>query len=316
MRRRVTAWIWIMGVLLAGGWPGVAAAQEKIELGMNLTPGESATIELLIEQDIQQQVMAQDISMDQIIGMTMRYDVLAPPAGAVGDWVEVTYTRMRFKQNGPMGQIDYDSDAPPAHIPMAARGFSGLVGQSFSMEFSAKGEVINIVGIDDMTARVIDSMDLPEGPAKQAAQDMVKLQVNEESLKQMMSMSSAMFPPGPVAIGDTWDDTQSISGMLPMTVASRFTLVDWDDETATLDTVGTIGPNPDAQPFDLNDVQIDGEMTGTQSGQVVLDRRTGLTRSSTIKQDMEGGMTMLMGNGGAVEIDMAIKGTVTMTLLD
>ncbi|MEO1236721.1 MAG: DUF6263 family protein [Planctomycetota bacterium] len=132
----------------------------------------------------------------------------------------------------------------------------------------------------------------------------------------MMQMSSALFPPGPVSRGDSWDDTSSIGGMMPMTVDSRITLTDFDDDTAELAVTGAIGPNADAGPFVMGETEIDAELTGTQSGTTVLDRATGVARSTTMQQEMAGGMTILAAEGREFDIEMTIKGRITLTTID
>ncbi|MEM1108281.1 MAG: DUF6263 family protein [Planctomycetota bacterium] len=316
MSCRLASVRWVLTVLVLLSGVGVALAEDQIDLSMNLEPGDSFTMELLMEQDIDQNMMGRPIGIDQTIGLTMRFDVLDKPADSGGDWMSCTYTRVRFKQNGPMGNADFDSENPPANVPMTAWGFAGLTGQVIEMEFAPGGEVVQIEGVDAMIANMLDTIDLPEGPQRNAARDLIRTQVSEDMLKQMMGMFAALSPPGPVAIGDTWNDTQVIGGMMPMSISNDLKLVGFDGDTATLDVTGTISPDPDAEPFDINNMQVEAELTGTQAGQVVMDRRTGWAKSSKTTQKMEGGMIMLMENGGELEVDMTIDSTVTMTMIN
>jgi len=304
-------------MVMAAILPTLAATvQEKIDLSLNLQPGQSYTLEMMVDQTIDQHMveMNQKMKITQSIGMTMRYDVLDRPSAAGVAWVTVTYERVRFKQSGLMGEMDYDSANPPAEVPMMARGFAGLVGQSLQMEFGKDGKVESIEGIDAMKAAMVEALDLPEGQMKDGLVAMMDTQFNEDMVKQMASASAGMYPGKPVGQGDTWQNTQAVGGMTPMQIDSEYTLNQWDANTATIGVAGKIGPNPDAQPVAMNGMEIDAEFNGKMVGVAVLDRATGWLRSSSITQDMTGGMTMNMPNGQSMDVEMTIAGTVTFTL--
>lgn len=306
---------WMVGVLLWLAWPAMAA--EQIELKLHLTPGQSMRQELKVEQQIDQSMMNQPaMKMTQLMGFTMRFEVLDRPANPGGAWVKLTYTRVQFVQDGPMGHMAYDSEDPPASVPMMARGFQGLVDRTLQVQFDADGEVVTIEGIEAMIDQVIASMDLPEGPAKDAAEQATRSQLNQDTMKQMMSMGSAAFPDRPVAVGDQWDDQQAMGGMMPMTIQSAYTFDAFDDDTATLAFDGKVMPNPEAQPFAMGESDMDMEFTGTMTGETVLDRQTGWTRSALITQDLDGGMTINTADGQSMNIDMKIVSKTTITTLE
>ena len=288
-----------------------AVAADRIELTMNLQPGESHTMVLDVDQTINQNMMGQQIKMDQLIGMTMTYAGTDRPSENGGVWVEVSYDRVRFKMSGPM-PVDYDSQGGGANNNPMAQGFAALVGQKLAMEFLPNGDVPNIEGVAELQQKMLDGMNLPAGPQRAAAEEALKLQFNEDMIKQMVAAMGAMYPDQPVSRGDRWDATFEMGGMTPMSVKSSYTLSDFDDATATLDVTGNIGPNPNAQPVVMSGMEMDAEFTGTQTGQVVMDRESGWLISSEIDQDMKGGMTMNLPDGQSIDIDMTIKSKVTM----
>ncbi|MEM9420742.1 MAG: DUF6263 family protein, partial [Planctomycetota bacterium] len=101
-------------------------------------------------------------------------------------------------------------------------------------------------------------------------------------------------------------------GATPMSITTQYTLKEFDDATATLGVAGDIKPHPNAEPVVMNGMEMDAEFAGTQAGQTVLDRASGWVISSTIDQDMQGGMTMNLPDGQSIDIDMIIKGKITM----
>jgi hypothetical protein len=292
------------------------AAEPAIELKMNLAPGDTVVQRLDIDQDIDQVMFGQNIQMQQFIGMTLRTQFLDRPSEAGGVWAAITYDRVQFKQTGPQGNLDYDSADPPDPVPMGARAFTGMVGRTLQVEYHADGRVVQIEGIDAMMQAMVEALDLPEGPSREALETAMKSQMNPDTLKQMINMASGFYPDRPVARGESWDDRQKVAGMMPMTIDTTYTLKDYDEQHATLDLVGKIGPNPDAQAPVVNGAELDAEMNGTQTGQTLINRKTGWPIRSSIDQNMVGGITVVAPDGNSFEIDMTITGTVKMTTLE
>lgn len=301
----------LMAALMAFLISPVAGAADSIELTMNMQPGQSKTLVLDIDQKISQNMMGQQMQMDQLIGMTMTYTALDRPSDNGGVWIEINYDRIRFKMGGMMS-VDFDSDVPGENNNPMAQSFAALVDQKLTMEFLPNGDVPTVEGVAELQKTMIDAMNLPEGPQRQAAEEAFKLQFNEEMIKQMVAAMGAMYPDEAVSRGDVWEDTMQMSGMTPMSITTNYTLKDFDDATATLGVTGNIGPHPDAEPVVMNGMEMDAEFNGTQTGQVVMDRASGWVISSVVDQDMEGGMTMNLPDGQSIDIDMMIKSKITM----
>lgn len=310
----------LLGLLtLAALWSAWSVdADEAIDVSLNLEPGESYVLELLIEQTIDQDIpaMSQKMTMEQLIGMTMRYDVTDRASDAGGTWVTMTYAGVKYKMDGPMGVTDYDSANPPADVPLMAKGMAALVGQSLEIEFLPTGKVGQIEGVQAMMDAMVNAFDLPEGPAKENMKTMMAMQFSEDMIQQMVAATSGVYPGKPVSRGDTWQDAVTLGGMMPMQIDVDYTLNDYQADTATLGVKGKISPHPDAQPVMMGGMEMDAEFNGEQTGTVVLDRATGFLISSDITQDMQGGMTMNMDNGHSLDINMVIDSTVTMKRLD
>ncbi|MEM9419588.1 MAG: DUF6263 family protein, partial [Planctomycetota bacterium] len=180
-----------------------ASAADSIELTMKLQPGESQTLVLDIDQTIDQRVQGNSMKMDQLIGMTMTYTATDRPSDNGGVWIDMTYDRVRFKMSGIMA-IDFDSDAPGDVNNPLAKAFGAMVGQKLSMEFLPDGDVPNIEGIAELQENMLNSMGLPEGQQKSMMGEMLKMQYNEDTIKQMVGSMGGMYPGKAVSLGDKW----------------------------------------------------------------------------------------------------------------
>jgi len=310
-------------IVVVAAWPARSSAESQdakdtIDLSLNLEPGQSYVLELLIDQTIDQDIpaMNQQMTMKQLIGMTMRYDVTDRASDAGGTWVTMTYEGIKFTMDGPMVLAEYDSADPPAEVPMMAKGMAALLGQSLEIEFLPTGKLAGIEGVAAMMDKMIDAFNLPEGPAKENMKAMMETQFNEDMMEQMIAATAGMYPGGPVAREDSWDESVTLGGMMPMQIDVDYTLNDFDPATATVGVSGKISPHPDAQPVMMGGMEMDAEFNGEHTGTVVMERATGFLISSEITQDMDGGMTMNLDNGNSLDIEMVVDSTVTMKRLD
>lgn len=301
---------------LAAACSAPALAEEQVEFAMAFVPGDSHRNVMVIDMGIDQVVMGNAMQIKQLMEFGMRYDVLDRPADAGGAWVKMTYEHVKFSMAGPFGQMQYDSTDEAANPQGPSAAFASLVGQSIDIEYDAGGNVVKIDGYEAVAQNMIDAMNLPEGQGREMMAGMVKSQFNEETIKQWAGSTAGAYPGKPVARGDSWKHEQKVAGMMPMAIGTTYTLKDFDDQTVTLTIDGKIGPNPDAGVAEMGGAQIDAEMNGTQSGELVLERDTGWLSSSRAGMDMEGGMTVSQPNGQPVDVEMKISGEVTISSPD
>ena len=303
--------MWLLVCVVGAAW-----AEPTVMLNVQVEPGDTWKQEFVVDQDIEQTMQGQQIPMKQTIGMVLGNRVLDRAGEDGGRWIELTYDRVWFSQRGPAGQLDYDSADAGAEVPMAARGFSGLVGRSLTMEMMPDGQVTRIEGLPEMIDQMLAAMDLPEGPLRDSVRDSLEGQMSEEAIKQMMSMATAIYPDRAVAVGDRWTDRSSMGGITPMTIDSTFELESFDDRHATLKVGGELTPAENAQPTEINGMTMVAELGGQQSGQTVLDRTTGLAQVSDLQQTVAGRMTMTMPSGEVMEVDMSVASKMTLRTLE
>ncbi len=307
----------LAGALGTGVLAGASAhAAETVMLNLRVQPGDRWSQHFVVDQQIQQTIMGQPMPMNQIIGMRLDNEVTQEAGEAGGRWIAVTYGRVWYTQEGPQGQVKYDSQDPPEAVPMAARGFAGLVGQQLTVQMTPDGRVTEVRGLDELTENMIQAMGLPPGPMRDGAAKALKGQMNEDSIKQMMSMATAVYPDRPVGVGDQWQDTAAIGGMTPMTIQSAFELESFDDQSAQIKVTGTIEPDPEAEPFEMNGLKMTAKLSGTQQGTATLNRETGLSTTAQMQQSMDGVMHMTPPGGQAMQIQMSIESRMTLTTLD
>ena len=165
--------------------------------------------------------------------------------------VTVTFDSVLFKQDSPAGKIEYDSSNPPPVVSPTAAGFAALVGQNFSMKISPNGQVSGVVGVEAMLKNMIENLDLPGGPEKDALEKSMTQQFGDQAITETMENLTAIYPDKRVAVGDSWTKRVVISNVFPMILDNTFTLRAIRDGVAFIDFLSTMEPNPSATPIEV-----------------------------------------------------------------
>jgi hypothetical protein len=271
----VTMILFALALLFSCGAP-----KEKIELMLRLQEGQSYSIRVTMDQDISQRPAGQKMDMRQTLAVEYTFDVQEVDEDGTA-LVDVIYTAVLYKLDGPGINVEYDSANPPAHVSDAARGFAALVGQGFSMRIAADGQVSDLQGVDAM----LDS--LTRGLDPVAAQSL-REQFGDEALRETMEQMMAIYPEAPVGIGDSWRKQITVTKGYPIIVDTTWTLEGRREGVAVIGVRSKIKPNPGAPPLEVGGMTVSYNLSGEQEGTTELDEATGWTVGGQIKQDISG----------------------------
>jgi len=253
----------------------VYSAGQKFDLKLKLKKGQKFGLKMVTNQKMSQTMMGQEQKMNQMMAMGMGFDVLdVDDNGNMS--IKATYLTIHMKMEGPMGVMEYDSTKPPqpgAENQMSAMQ-AAMLGQSFVMKFSPKGEILEIKGMDEMIAKMIDKMAVDEAK-KQQTKEMMKNFINEDKMKEMSGAMVAALPPKPVGIGDSWTNKISVAVGFPMEIDTTNTLTDHKDGIVTIETNAKIETGDEAKPTEMGPMKMTMKMKGTQKGTIQIDSATG-----------------------------------------
>ncbi len=280
---------------------------DKVTLRLHLKKGDSYRLYQLIDQDINQVVMGQEQAVKQQIGFGYQYDVLDAKDGLYT--VKATYYRVYFKQSGPMGELLYDSQSPPETVPMQAKGFAGLLGQSLTMTFTEKGLVSEISGVDSLLANIMEQFGEVDPAMKAQVEQGMERQFGAEAIKSQMETMFALYPEEPVGVGDTWTKELTLNTGLPLKIATTYRVEALEDGLAKLAVTSDITAASD-EPLNMGGMEIELDLSGTQTGTASMEVDTGMVVASEMQQHVSGDMVV---NDGAMTwpLDMKTKTTLT-----
>ena len=280
------------------------------QMQLNLQVGEVYQIRMISDQKVTQNLDGETQVTSQTFGYGYSYTVTdVDEDGNI--WLDALYTWALFEQDGPLGTVSYDSANPPEVVPDAAIGFHGLVGNGFSLKFSPDGLILEIAGLDEMYAGVIDEMGFTDDAVRAQMEQLMQEQFGEEALSEQLNNLVLQLPEESLLIGDTWTVTADSSAIVPMVVETTYTLLSIDGDIATIDVSSVITPDPDGGLMDFGAFQISYSLNGDQEGFTEVDVSTGLTMNFALNQSMFGEMVMYM-DGEELSVPSTIEATTTI----
>jgi len=291
-------------------------ANEKIQLQMRFRKGEEHYVQMLMEQKISQTISGQQQNIEQTVGLGYDFDVKNVEANGSA-LVSYTYRWAKIQVKGAMGvSFDYDSSKKGLPIPQAAQGFAALLGESFSVKITPKGQVEAVEDLETMRNNVIKK--LPEGPMREGMMVGLKQFLSEEGIKELTESSMAIYPDKPVGIGDSWSKTVVLSQGNAMTVENTWMLKERKNGISFIEVKSDIKPNPAAKPLGMGSTKVSYELSGKQQGQIEIEESTGQLLRSKLNQEVSGQITMEVAGQVSQQppIPMNIKGVVTVEMTE
>ena len=273
-------------------------------LTLNLTVGERFPLIKTVQQTLKQPSpqggwTLSHSNLELLLSITVE-EVRAVPLGKDQPGVKrlgVKYHRVRFTQDVPGNEADYDSDHPPRAVPLALQAYHGLRDNGFQFWLDEKNQIVEVVGFDQFLTRCLRGVP-PDQRAKVRA--IVESTSGADGVANFIDNSIGALPNERVRENDSWQSRKKILQPVPMWVDNVFTLRKLEKDVASIDIMGTItGGNTLAlplkavnlqefedpsKPSDLIAIEID---SGHSAGSCLIDRRSGLPRQSKVEQTLQ-----------------------------
>lgn len=259
---------------------GGKTAGEKVELRLRPEQGKTYTVAMEVNSESKVMGMSNNTVMNMEMAMT---------ADEVTDEQSIfstIYERMAMSMESPMGSMMYDSDDPEGASGMMGEmmkpAFDKLLEANLTITFNEQGEVIASKGMEELFS------DMP-------GMESVGDQVNAAD---QFGAATAVFPDYAVGVGDSWEKEITNSSSVPILMRATYTVKEITASEVQIGLLGTIakaeGENAVAAMAQLEDI------TGDFTGDIVVDRASGWTKTAVITQNMQMKMTQ---QGMALTVD-------------
>ena len=175
-----------------------------------------------------------------------------------------------------------------------------MVGQSFKLAMTPKGEVTKVDGFKQMVESLSNRISVPDNMRDQMKKQMGQ-SFNEDQIKQSFAQGFSVYPDKPVKVGDSWTKNmdKTVSNM-KMLQEIKYTVKEIKDNSVLLDMAGTL---KSATASDTAATMVKMDMSGDEKGTLEIQRSTGMVSHGNID------MTMKMNTAGH---PMNMKMKITM----
>ena len=284
---------------------------KKITLQPNFKAGDVYTLDYNINMD--QDVMG----MKNKIGMDMGYKLGIKDADPkTGFTIDMNFSRIAMNMSMAAMSINYDSEkkndaagdtstGPSGMINKMMRTIlGGMLNKSAMVKMTTAGEVKEVTGFKEIMEAVADSaVKAVPNMTKDQMQQSMGGAMNEEQIKSVFQQIFSIYPQKEVSMGETWTrDLTTSQNNIPMKISSTYKVVEINekDNEIILDVNGKIATQGEGE-IKQNGMTIKMNMTGTQSGKITVDTKTGFIKQGKLTQDMKAEMEMM---GQKVPMDM------------
>ena len=284
---------------------------EKYDIKLKLKTGEVYEQETVLDQKITQVVFGKSMEMEQEI--TMKYQQTIEEVDAEGNiLINMKYTAVKFIQKSTAFKIEYDSDNPPEEIPLGAIGFDALVGLEFKMKMNNKGEVLKVLGMEEMLKkmRIKLKKSLPDLSEEEFEKTMgiIEKSYGPESMVNNMKSTSGFYPDKPASVGYKWKVENNTGPPFPLKINTEYQFKEKKEGIFLITAQSTLESDPESEPMDFGDAKMVYVIKGTQNGTFKLDQDTGLLIESKLHQKFEGTINMT----GAQDMEWPISAESTI----
>jgi len=261
-----------------------AKAQDKVLLRMNLQPGQTFDQGYAMEMKVFGAVPKQPMDMTTTGQFGIHLEVL----GVDDDGnikLKATYQTIVSKTQGVAGgkaipAQNYDSKNPPKNIPAGLDSLAGMVGMSLVETMSPQGKILKVEGLDAIVQKIMAKN--KDTVMRDATSQVLKESIEGKS-KEVSSMIK--FPESPIAVGDSWTNVVSLPILPQLTM--KYTLMSSQNGVATIAVRADFSPNPITPNLKTPLPPMKISISGTETGVMRVDEKTGLTISSELNMRMK-----------------------------
>jgi hypothetical protein len=247
-------------------------AKPKALLRLNLEKDASYQMTMTADNNIDQEMNGQKMKILQKMEMVASFKVLdkLPDNNYV---IEYSFQKLKLDMdvNGQKMVIDSES-TDDNEITKNIKTIT-----SFKLKFTINpmGKVLSVDGIDEYAQKISNNPQLAQS---------LSMLTNENNFKATFEQNFGFYPENEVEVGSNWDSSVKMPGMMNMDLAMHFNVADIQDDQVVMDVNSDL--NIDS-PIETNGMKIQMKMTGTQTGTMTIDRKSGLTGTSDLNQKFD-----------------------------
>jgi hypothetical protein len=263
-----------LGVVLAWGGLSVGSEREKVqcELVMKFEKGRSYYTHVVLEQRFEETILGIEQTTERVAEHAYEHSIVEVDKGGSA-WIKYDIKWAKVRQDGSWGEIAYNSRRDGYPSAAFALHSAALVGESYWVKLTPRGEVTAVKGLDRFMRNVREK--LPESEAKGFVLNEMGKVFCFPGLKKEFEEETAIYPEEAVGIGDSWSKTLVESEGIPLIREKTWTLKGRQQGVATVEGVTKARPNREVEPKVQGGRKISFNLSGEGSDLATIQESTG-----------------------------------------
>jgi hypothetical protein len=261
-----------------------AKGNDGIVLKLNLAKGSRISSRTVAVMDMLMRPQGMEMNMKMTIKSDMEYKVIDTRSDTLID-MEFVYK-----------DLSTETDVNGMNMTIAAKGDSSnpmssllasIINKPVRLTMSVYGKVYKVEGADSLKNAMVEAINNLPDNERSSMQTVADGYVSEKSIKSSIEQSFAIYGPGQVSVGKPWIKNAELnSGNMAFNTTHHFLLNGINDGKYSIsDSVTLIS---DTSYVDNGLSRSRFKVSGTQTGRITLDPKTGLLENSDYSGSMAG----------------------------
>jgi len=231
----------------------------------------------------------------------MLYDLSRDSAGR--SQLKLTYDKIAIETESDKAgkqKFSADTDAFPSEM---SRLLSLLKGHSITIWYDSLGNATDIAGVEGAVSAALNAIPPGQTSVRKAVEEQLIGFVGADFLKNTLEPVGQLFPDSAVKTGDTWSRQVIQQSGIRFTSQSVFTVTSLKDSLAKLKMESTINSDK-AIPLTVSGYRVNARLSGSQMGEFLTQKETGILTTAHIKTRLNGDIEIL---GKTVPLSVVIE---------
>jgi hypothetical protein len=268
----------ILAVLFNSGY------SQGIMLAVNLSEGCRFKTETTVNMVVEQEFMGIRYNTQMDISTLMHMQVLGLDIDS-NYIITASYQKMNIHVTSLLinMEVSTESTASGDSLSIILRT---LLGKEFKIFLSAKNEISDITGLDEMLSETIKSCKLPIEQKDEFARNLIQ-SLGKDAVLDKYRANRSFYPDFRVKAPAQWDFQMNlVKSGIPMVLYSQIRLKSINRNIALMVTEGTI--KAQNQKEEQNLIPSINNLGGTEVSEIKMDIKTGVILESTVSQNVSG----------------------------
>lgn len=183
-------------------------------------------------------------------------------------------------------KVEFNSNSPKGENETAdIKSLRSLIGKTYFLTLTPYGKVIEVKGNDKLMGDVVKESGVDD-KTKDALKMALSQEFGSESIIRYYERIFNYIDGNRHKVGDKWQKVYDINIGLPLKVVSHYSLTNATNDNFVISMDAKLRNPAGKQKQEVQNFIVTSDISGKQSGKILLDRTTGFLSKNTVNQEI------------------------------